>query len=195
MAEILTIKEVDDRIAKNDDRIIVIDDALKINMAELGKVKALKLSTESTHKTIDKLEHERRELTAEQGFLTQEHTNIQNANEQAAAKNALVEYLAGRDQMVTQGAEIVKSIYALKIRLAELEKIKYDMSDKAVIARGLVNPAMLDDVIAIDTSNILLHIDRAIYNICNVNGKESIEKIEPRIYIETLANAAPVGEV
>src|SRR5688572_29645338 len=109
--KVLTIEEIDSRLAENDARLEVIAGELEKKNAALGSARGFRLPTVGMiHKAIDVLEHERRELIAEQEFLKQERQNIQAANAQKAAEDAAAKYQALSEQLEPRAIEIIQSL-------------------------------------------------------------------------------------
>lgn len=173
--ETLTIEDIDSRIVENSARLEVIAGELEKQTAELGSNRWLKLPTALINKAIDRLEHERRELTAEQDFLKQERQNIEMANAQKIAEAAAAEYNELREQINPRNVEIIKGICTLLSQLLEVEKIQAQMDEKAIGAGKLVN-TIPTGLIVIQTERIGGYLYRVLSQITSINGKEIIQE-------------------
>lgn len=172
----LTIQDIDDRASENESRLKVVTDFLEKKTVELGAALARKLPTDLIHKAIEKLETERRELTAGLKFLVGERESIQQATARKAAETALGEYAALVAQCTPLVSEIIKGLCSLQTQVLEFEKIENDMREKSAIAGKLIEPALMSGVLVIPTNMTANHVYQALNQIARYNGKPNIEK-------------------
>ena len=172
----LTLEEIDMRTAENVDRLKVFGLSLKSKNSELGYTRGWKLPTDLIHKAIDKLEHDIREIEAEQEFLKQERGNVLTATAKKAAEVAAAEYLALREQLNPRAVEIIKGFCALQQQLIELEKVQALMQEKGIIAGAYVNTILPDDVIVVQAQKINYTVYDILLQIPAFTGNVGIDK-------------------
>lgn len=194
----LTIEEVDLLLAKIPTRLTELDELIRVKTDELAKSRIRGLLTPPIHKSIRALEDERRELIAEQNFLTQERQNIEKATAQQAAETAAAEYNKLLAQINPLSREVINSLCALQNQLLTLEKIELDMRQHATVAGDLKSPMPLDALV-INAGRINGFVDGALLKIISFNGgKDNLVKADihiPDLYQEREKIWGKVGAI